>query len=71
MYLDGVLAQTVTNSTANFGTHNTGSYSIIFGSSTSPGGSYATYYSNFRFTRKQRYSAPFSVPTIQFPDPVP
>jgi Concanavalin A-like lectin/glucanases superfamily len=71
MWLDGSLAQSVTNSTMNTGTHGSGTYTIWVGGASSPGSSYATFYSNFRFTKKRRYSAAFSVPTAPFPDPVP
>ena len=71
LWLDGVSVQTHTNSTLNTGTHLSSTCSITIGSGTTEGSAFASEYTNFRFTRKCRYTAPFSVPTIQFPDPVP
>jgi Concanavalin A-like lectin/glucanases superfamily len=71
LWIDGGLAQSVTNSTMDTGTHNSGSYNVWIGAGSSYGSAYASYYSNFRFTKKCRYTAAFPVPTAQFPDPVP
>jgi Concanavalin A-like lectin/glucanases superfamily len=71
MYIDGVKVKTVTNSVLNTGTHLSNSCSIYIGCHSSIGSSFGWYVSNFRFTKKQRYSSNFSVPTAPFPDPVP
>ena len=69
MWIDGVLAQTVTNSIMDMGTHNSGTYNIWIGSGSTYGSAYATSYSNFRFTRRYRDCS--VIPTAPFPDPVP
>jgi Concanavalin A-like lectin/glucanases superfamily len=72
LWLDGIEVQSKTNSVLNTGTHLSTTGNIYIGSgSTSSGTSFASYYSNFRFTKKCRYTATFSVPTAPFPDPVP
>lgn len=72
MYLDGVkvLTKTISGS-IDFGSHLTTTGVIYIGSGSSPATSFACYYSNFRFTKRRRYTTDFSVPTAPFPDPVP
>ena len=70
MWVDGVRVQTATNSTMNMGTHLSTTCVVDFASLSAANSTFASYYSNFRFTRDIVRDVSI-VPTAPFPDPVP